>query len=173
MCRYPPSTIHRYLDLPSTQIIQTHTSHRHNTTPPLPTLVQAPYPLPIYTTHTTYNTGTRILFLKSSEMQLSLIMLLIRSVIHLAPKIPDAFIISLTTPVVPAAFPIFNHLIAAATISSKMRQQGPITSGQSTSLSQACSTFRSFSIFLYGWEMFNYSKLYVNALFNNSLFIYI
>ena len=44
MCRYPPSTIHRYLDLPSTQRIQTHTSHRHNTTPPLPTLVQAPYP---------------------------------------------------------------------------------------------------------------------------------
>ena len=36
---------YRYLDLPSTQIIQTHTSHRHNTTPPLPTLVQAPYPL--------------------------------------------------------------------------------------------------------------------------------
>ena len=29
----------RYLDLPSTQRIQTHTSHRHNTTPPL----QAPY----------------------------------------------------------------------------------------------------------------------------------
>ena len=53
MCRYPPSTIHRYLDLPSTQIIQTHTSHRHNTTPPLPTLVQASYPLPTYTTHTT------------------------------------------------------------------------------------------------------------------------
>ena len=53
MCRYPPSTIHRYLDLPSTQRIQTHTSHRHNTTPPLPTLVQAPYPLPTYTTHTT------------------------------------------------------------------------------------------------------------------------
>ena len=47
---YPPSTIHRYLDLPSTQIIQTHTSHRHNTTPPLPTLVQAPYPLPTHTT---------------------------------------------------------------------------------------------------------------------------
>ena len=37
-----------HLDLPSTQRIQTHTSHRHNTTPPLPTLVQAPYP-----THTT------------------------------------------------------------------------------------------------------------------------
>ena len=53
MCRYPPSTIHRYLDLPSTQRIQTHTSHRHNTTPPLPTPVQAPYPLPTYTTHTT------------------------------------------------------------------------------------------------------------------------
>ena len=53
MCRYPPSTIHRYLDLPSTQINQTHTSHRHNTTPPLPTLVHAPYPLPTYTTHTT------------------------------------------------------------------------------------------------------------------------
>ena len=30
-----------------------HISHRHNTTPPLPTLVQAPYPLPTYTTHTT------------------------------------------------------------------------------------------------------------------------
>ena len=45
MCRYPPSTIHRYLDLSSTQIIQTHTLHRHNTTPPLTTLVQAPYPL--------------------------------------------------------------------------------------------------------------------------------
>ena len=53
MCRYPPSTIHRYLDLPSTQRIQTHTSHRHNTTPPLPTPVQAPYPLSTYTTHTT------------------------------------------------------------------------------------------------------------------------
>ena len=36
------NTIHRYLDLPSTQRIQTHTSHRHNTTPPLPTLVQSP-----------------------------------------------------------------------------------------------------------------------------------
>ena len=61
MCRYPPSTIHRYLDLPSTQRIQTHTSHRHNLTPPLPTLVQAPYPLPTYTTHTTAtkNTDTR------------------------------------------------------------------------------------------------------------------
>ena len=53
MCRYPPSTIHRYLDLPSTQKIQTHTEHIHNTTPPLPTLVQVPYILPTYTTHTT------------------------------------------------------------------------------------------------------------------------
>ena len=53
MCRYPPSTIHRYLDLPITQTIQTHTSHKHNTTQPLPPLVQAPYPLPTYTTHTT------------------------------------------------------------------------------------------------------------------------
>ena len=52
MCRYPPSTIHRYLDLPSTQRIQTHTSYRHNTTPPLPTLVQAPYPLPTLHLHT-------------------------------------------------------------------------------------------------------------------------
>ena len=46
MHRYPPSTIYRYLDLPSTQRIQTRTSHRHNTTPPLPTLVQAPPPTP-------------------------------------------------------------------------------------------------------------------------------
>ena len=42
----------KYLDLPSTQRIQTHTSHRHNTTSPLPTLVQALYPLPTYTTAT-------------------------------------------------------------------------------------------------------------------------
>ena len=42
MRRYPPSTIHRYVDLPSTQIIQTHT----DITPsqPLQTLVQAPSP---------------------------------------------------------------------------------------------------------------------------------
>ena len=51
--RYPPSTIHRYLDLLSTQRIQTHNSHMHNTTRPLQTLVQAPYPLPTYATHTT------------------------------------------------------------------------------------------------------------------------
>ena len=42
MRRFPPSTIHRYLDLPSTHIIQTHISHRHNATSPLQTLVQAP-----------------------------------------------------------------------------------------------------------------------------------
>ena len=52
-------------------------------------------------------------------------MLLIRTVIHLVPKPPDAFIISLTTPVGPVAFPIFNPLIAAATSFSKMRQHGP------------------------------------------------
>ena len=53
MCRYPPSTINKYLGLPSTQRIQTHTSHRHNTTPPLSTLVQAPY-----THHRSQNTDT-------------------------------------------------------------------------------------------------------------------
>ena len=52
---YPPSTIYRYLDLPSTQIIHTHNSHRYNTTPPLQKLVQAPYPLHTYTTHTVDN----------------------------------------------------------------------------------------------------------------------
>ena len=35
------------------------------------------------------------------------------------------FITSVTTPVGPAAFPIFNPLIAAATSSSKISQQGP------------------------------------------------
>ena len=44
MRRYPSSTLHRYLDLPSTQRIQTHNSHRHNTNPPLQTLVQPPTP---------------------------------------------------------------------------------------------------------------------------------
>ena len=34
------------------QSIQTHTSHRHNTTPPLPTLLQSPYPIPTTTTKT-------------------------------------------------------------------------------------------------------------------------
>ena len=43
MRRYPPSTIHRYLDLPSTQIIQTHISHRHNTTPPDPGQIPTPH----------------------------------------------------------------------------------------------------------------------------------
>ena len=47
-------TMHRYLDLPSTQIIQTHPSHINKATLPLPTLVHSPtpYPLPTYTTHT-------------------------------------------------------------------------------------------------------------------------
>ena len=49
MRRYLPITIHRYLDLRSTQRIQTHT----DITPLLLTLVQAPYTLPTYTTHTT------------------------------------------------------------------------------------------------------------------------
>ena len=37
--RYPPGTIYRYLDLPSTQGIQTHNTHIHNTTPPAQTLL--------------------------------------------------------------------------------------------------------------------------------------
>ena len=53
ICDICHKQIHRYLDLPSTQRIQTHTPHRHNTTPPLPTLVQASNPLPTYTTHIT------------------------------------------------------------------------------------------------------------------------
>ena len=48
--------------------------------------------------------------LQSSGIQPSLTMLLIRSVIHLVPKPPDAFIISLTTPVGSAAFHMFNTL---------------------------------------------------------------
>ena len=36
--RNQPSTIYRYLDLPSTQRIQTRNTHRHNTTPPSQTL---------------------------------------------------------------------------------------------------------------------------------------
>ena len=83
-------------------------------------------PFPLYT-------GTRILFLESSGIQPSFTMLLIRSVIYLELKPPTAFIISLTTPVGPAAFPIFNHLIADATSSPEMRQWGPLTSGQSIS----------------------------------------
>ena len=57
--RYLSSTVHRYLDLPYTQIIQTHNSHRHNIIPPDPGL--SPYPHPTYTTpqqkhRHTYNT---------------------------------------------------------------------------------------------------------------------
>ena len=42
--------------LPYTRKIRTHNSHRHNITPPLQTLVQAPYPVPTYTTATQIQT---------------------------------------------------------------------------------------------------------------------
>ena len=42
MRRFPPSIIYKYLDLLSTQRIQTYNSHEHNTTPPFQTLVQSP-----------------------------------------------------------------------------------------------------------------------------------
>ena len=45
-------TLYRYLNLPSTQIIQTHNTHRHNTTPHSPTLSQAAHPFSPNTTHT-------------------------------------------------------------------------------------------------------------------------
>ena len=51
MRRNPPSTLYRYLDLPSTQIIQTH--NRHNTTTPSLNLVQVFHPLAPNATHTT------------------------------------------------------------------------------------------------------------------------
>ena len=51
--------IEHWVHLPSTQRIQTHTSHRHNTTPPLPTLVQTHSPpTPPHTTAT--NTQTHV-----------------------------------------------------------------------------------------------------------------
>ena len=53
MRKYPPSTIYRYLYLPSTQIIRTHHPHIHPTNPPLQTQVQHPYQLPTYTNHIT------------------------------------------------------------------------------------------------------------------------
>ena len=53
MRRHPPSTIYRYLELPSTQKIQTHNTHRHNITSPSKTLAQAAHPLSPNTTHTT------------------------------------------------------------------------------------------------------------------------
>ena len=55
MCRYPSSTIYRYLDLPSTQIFRTNNSHGHIITTPLRTLVKTPNPLPTYTTATLTN----------------------------------------------------------------------------------------------------------------------
>ena len=45
MCRNLPNTIYRYLDMPSTQRIQTHNTHIHNTTPPSQTLAQAAHSL--------------------------------------------------------------------------------------------------------------------------------
>ena len=64
MRMYPPSTIHIYLDLK----IQTYNSHRHNTTPPLQTPVQATYPLPTYATHTTATkTQTHVLHFSCSD----------------------------------------------------------------------------------------------------------
>ena len=47
----------------------------------------------------------------------------IRKVIHLVPISPEAFIISLTTPVGPA----FQSVIAVATSYQEMRKYGPIT----------------------------------------------
>ena len=46
MRRYLPSTIHRYLHLPSPQRTHNHNTYRHNTTPPSQTLGQANNPLP-------------------------------------------------------------------------------------------------------------------------------
>ena len=43
--RNPPSTIYIYLDLPSSQILQTHNTHRHNTTLTSKTLAQAAHTL--------------------------------------------------------------------------------------------------------------------------------
>ena len=60
---------------------------------------------------------------------------------------PTRCLYHLTTPVGPAAFPICNHLIANTTSFSEMRQQGPITPGQSAPQSQLFSTFKSLSIY--------------------------
>ena len=57
MSRHPPSTIYRYLDLPSTQTTLIHKTPKCNTTPPSQTLVQATNLLPPpNTTHTTHTT---------------------------------------------------------------------------------------------------------------------
>ena len=42
MRRYPPSTTYIYLELPSIQIIQTHNSHIHITTPPFQPPIHSP-----------------------------------------------------------------------------------------------------------------------------------
>ena len=57
MRRYPPITIYKYLELPSTQRIQTHNTHKHNTTlqdpgpsrPPTPPLTPPTPPQPKHT----------------------------------------------------------------------------------------------------------------------------
>ena len=70
MHRYPLSTICRYLDLPITQIIQTHNTHRHNNNPPSQTLTLADHPLSPNTTHThttATETQTHIPFLPCSS----------------------------------------------------------------------------------------------------------
>ena len=61
MRSYPPSTIYRYLDLPLSQRIQTHNTHKHNTTPTLTDLSPSHPPTRPNTTHTTAtNTLTHI-----------------------------------------------------------------------------------------------------------------
>ena len=61
MSRYPPSTIHRNLDLLSPQRIQNLNTDRHNTSPPSQTLNQATHPLPLNTTQsTTAQTQTHV-----------------------------------------------------------------------------------------------------------------
>ena len=51
MRRYLPSTIYRYLDLPSTHKIQTHNTHKHNTT-------HSPKPWPKPPTHSPHTPST-------------------------------------------------------------------------------------------------------------------
>ena len=76
---YPPSTIYIYLDLPSTQRIRTHNSYRHNTTPPLQTLVQALYQLTTYTTYTTHTTPLLLRLLDSNTYTFHILHILLSS----------------------------------------------------------------------------------------------
>ena len=55
MYRYPPSTLHRYLDLPSTPIIQTHT----DPTPPHPSRPWSKPPPTLHLHHPHQNIHTR------------------------------------------------------------------------------------------------------------------